>query len=728
MELMKQKTIDDFMTYAVVVIKSRAIPLAEDGLKPVARRILYAMNELKLKPTSPTVKCAKVVGHTIAKLHPSGDASVCDALVRLSQPWKMRYPLTEIEGNNGSLNGDKHAAQRYIETRLSEAGMAMLEGLDPTVLPFKPNFDNTTTEPEVLSGIFPNLLCNGAEGIAVGVSCSLVPHNLNNVIDLIEAHLKNRALTVDEALSIIKGPDFPLGGIIVDGYNLRNIYATGQGSITLRAVAEAEPETNSIKFSEFPYLVDVDRITEKIKSMVLDEDYTDIVNFENHIGRNSCFIRIICQKKANLQKVINDLYEKTPLQKTIKINNTVVHNGVPSVVPLLGLTNIYINHRNNCITRTAKNELKKQQHIIHIQSGLLKATENIDSVIYVIRNSESKEEAKPALQKLLSIDDEQAEAILGLQLGRLSRLDRKDIDGKIANAHKEAEKQQEIIDNYSKRVEIMINDLEKMRKKFGDDRRTTIITKQPEIDQKSNEIEGLIVSCEGESSPFLIQESELGEFKKNGKYGKLKPVCWKWNEGLPHYILNSDGTIAEDVPTENHSIFLFDKSKEYVVSVSRGGTMKKTPIGEYKKLNHICKVRANDEIGWAFCVNADDAIMVFANDKISKIQVKDIKESGKLTIGNKTCAGPLQDAFVATQHYYTYNSDMQMKRAESNEIEHTSLTLNKGCECVGPCSKSFVLTASGFEPINWDKIMVKSRTADGGKYLTKKYVVKICKK
>ena len=245
---MKQKTVDDFMTYATAVIKSRAIPLAEDGLKPVARRILYTMNDMKLKSTAKTVKSANVVGRCML-WHPHGDASIYDALVRMSQSWKMRYPLVYVQGNNGSLNGDPAAAHRYTECRLTAAGDAMLEGLDPDVVKFVPNYDETTTEPTVLSGIFPNLLCNGTEGIAVGVSCSLVPHNLNNVIDVIEAHIKNPALSSKEAASLIVGPDFPLGGEIIDGYKLPEIYKNGFGTITLRA--KAIIENNTIFFAVF---------------------------------------------------------------------------------------------------------------------------------------------------------------------------------------------------------------------------------------------------------------------------------------------------------------------------------------------------------------------------------------------------------------------------------------------------------------------------------------------
>lgn len=717
MDLMKQKATDDFMTYATAVIKSRAIPLAEDGLKPVLRRILYTMGEMKLGPTAKTVKSANVVGKCMI-LHPHGDASIYDAMVRLSQDWKMRYPLTDMQGNNGSLNGDTAAAHRYTEIRLSPAGAAMLEGLDDDVVRFVPNYDESTTEPTMLSGIFPNLLCNGTEGIAVGVSCSLVPHNLNNVIDLLTAHIKNPALTQKEALEHIVGPDFPLGGIIMDGYKLEEIYTRGQGTITLRAKAEIDTKTNSIIFSEFPYLVDVDRIIKSIQSMVLDEGYTDIVEYENHIGKNSCYIRIICQKKANLNKVLNDLYEQTALQKSVKINNTVIFNGAPVTMSLLGLSNIYTMHRHNCIVKMAKKDLAKQEKIIHIQSGLLAATTDIDTVVAYIRSSESKDEARTKLKSLLGIDNEQADAILALQLGRLTKLDVNDIQIKINKAKEEVEKQKVIIENRNVRNDMIIADLEKLRKKFGDARRTVIINEQPTIEEENKNHEALIVTTDSREI-LEIQESEITEFKKGGKYSKLTPVQWIWNNGLPHYILNSDGTTSSEILDSNYSIFLYNVSKKYIVTVSANGIMKKTAISEYKKLSKLCKVKNGDHIIYATCANAEDSIMVHTEGKINRVLVEDIKESGKLTIGSKICPGPIIKAYLATEHFFTLNDKNQMKRTPSIDIEH-NVNLNDGCVVTGPCTKTFAIIGNNFELIDWNKVSVKSKNSDGAKYSSKK--------
>lgn len=713
MDLMKQKATDDFMTYAVAVIKSRAIPLVEDGLKPVVRRILYAMGEMKLKPTGKTVKSAKVVGQVLGAYHPHGDASVYDAMVRLSQPWKMRYPLVEVQGNNGSLNGDPQAASRYTEAKLSEAGMAMLEDLDPTIVPFVPNYDDTTTEPAMLSGIFPNLLCNGTEGIAVGVSCSLPPHNLNNVIDLLEAHIKNRALTLNEAMPLIVGPDFPLGGIIVDGYKLRDIYSSGQGSITLRAKAEIELKTNSIKFSEFPYLVDVNRITKAMQDMVLEDGYTDILNYENHIGKETCFLRVLCAKGANLNKVINDLYEKTPLQKTIKINNTVIYNGVPITMSLLGLSNVYINHRDSCIIKLAKKEYDKQKQIAHIQKGLLMATVKIDDVVAVIRQSDSKEEARKKLISLLGVDSEQADAILTLQLGRLTRLDVNDIKVKIENAEKGMQEQTNTIGNREKRNEIMINDLERLRKKFGDSRRTTIIGDEPK--EKSDELdkcfeEWIVVDGEGRT----YNDANLANLNKSTIKGL--PKLWMYNKGLPHYFFNTDGTVGEEWRPESRGIFLFDNSARYIVTISKGGIAKKTLMSEYKKIQRLCKVKDGDELMFAFCANDADSIVLRRTDnKVFKLLATDIKTSGKLTIGVKISSSPLTHAFVSNDLFYTVNSDNQVKKTEVKELTKTTVLLNNNCTYIGNCEPACYWSRGKFIEYDWNKVCLKGRTSDGAK-------------
>ena len=638
-------------------------------------------------------------------------------MIRMSQDWKMRYPLVYIQGNNGSLNGDGPAAGRYTECRLTEAGMALVKDLDPEVIKFVPNYDNTTTEPSMLSGIFPNLLCNGTEGIAVGISCSLPPHNLNNVVDLISAHVKNPALSMDEAVKLIVGPDFPLGGEVIDGYKLREIYAKGQGTITLRAKSEIDAKTNSIIFSEFPYLVDVDRIAKAIQTMVLEDGYTDIVEYENHIGKSSRYIRVICQKKANLVKVLNDLYEKTPLQKTIKINNTVIHNGVPVQTSLLGMTNIYINHRHNCIIKMAKKELAKQQHIVHIQKGLLAATTKIDEVVALIRSSESKDEARSKLCKLLGIDTEQADAILALQLGRLTKLDVNDIAVKIDKATKESEVQSNLIKVREKRNEIIINDLEDLRKKFGDSRRTTIIKDEPKEEEASKGSAAFPEFVVIGNDYMTYRSTNIDDFKKGGIMGKAEPLIWTYSDGCPVYCFNGDGTLSEDWNVNSKGLFRFNNKKQYVVTISANGVAKKTSMDEYKKLQRLCKTKEGDYLIFAGCVDETDNILIHHGaNKILKVSAADVKTSGKLTIGTKICGHPVLDVCVANDHYYTVNDEMQVKRSEVADLGKSSAGLNEGCIKIGACEPNTVYWSRGkFHLFEWKNIHVKSRTSDGAK-------------
>lgn len=714
MDLMKQKTINYFMTYATAVIKSRAIPLAEDGLKPVLRRILYSMGEMKLKASGKTVKSAKVVGEVLGKYHPHGDASVYNAMVRLSQDWKMRYPLVYIQGNNGSLNGDSPAAQRYTEVKLTNAGEAMLEDLDKDIINFVPNYDSTTTEPTMLSGIFPNILCNGTEGIAVGVSCSLVPHNLNNVVDLITAHINNPKLSYKEALNLIVGPDFPLGGTIVDGYKLEEIYTKGKGTITLRAKAEIDNNNNCIIFSEFPYLVDVDKIIKSIQSMVLDEGYTDIVEYENHIGKNSCYIKIICQKKANLNKVLHDLYEKTPLEKSININNTIIYNGVPMTAPLLGLSSIYINHRQECITKKAKKELLKQENIIHIQTGLLLATASIDQVVNTIKNSSSKDEARNKLKSLLSIDAEQADAILSLQLGRLTKLDTEDIKNKIHNAEKEKERQNRIINVKEERNKIIIEDLEKLRSKFGDERRTEIIFEKKEVEENNNQQSEYVVLVDNN----LYSSTDLNYFKKGGPVVKSEPKLWTYkNENEVLYCFNSDGSVNEEWLSDSIGFFKFNSNKEYILTISKNGISKKTPTSEYKKIQRLCKVKNEDSLFFAASVNNDDTIVIrTSNNKVQKLKVEEIKTSGKLTMGNKISNYEIANICIANDYFYTLNADMQVKRVDVNELGNSSSKLNDDCIFIGSCDEHTICwNKNKFLEVDWNNISIKSKNCNGAK-------------
>ena len=724
---MVEKGTQDWLNYGISVAKSRAIPYAEDNLKPVQRRILYAMGEAKLWNKGKTVKCAAVVGDVMKYYHPHGDASIYDALIHMSQWWKTRYPLIEVQGNNGSLNGDGPAAHRYTECKLTLAGEYVLKNVDPDIVPYRSNYDDTTTEPELLPSIFPNVLCNGSLGIAVGMSCSLLPHNLNEVCDLLTAIINGNVNTVDEALTILQGPDFPLGGVVVDGYKLKEAYSTGRGSITQRAKYVINKD-NSITFSEFPYLVDVEtRIIKAIKKMVND-GYADIENVENHIGKETCNIKVILTKRANAQKVLQDLFDKTPLQKSQSINNTVVLNGVPMTMPLMGLCKNYIKFQHQILTKMATKEKAKQDKIVHINKGLVLAVAAIDNVIAIVRGSDTKDEARQKLIKLLCVDVEQADAILSLQLGRLTRLDANDINVKINTAQKESDYQARIINEIDVRNSIIISNLNEMKAKFGDKRRTTVVMTEGEPVKAKDIVPENIYTILNDGTAVEIEANKFETaFKKGEQFVKYTPVMWVYNDKKPVSILQKDGTTSQIYnQIDSKSLFVWDKSKEFIVTVSAKGIIKKSLMGEYKKVDRLCKVKAEDEILYAFCVNSDENILcLLDNGKLQNVKVEDIKLSGKLTIGNKGTTAPVKCATKVTKGglFFTIDAENHCKRSPIAELGSSTVVANEGCWIIGEAAPNmFWYDGSKVMAIDWNTVSVKGRTAQGAKIGTKKLV------
>ena len=724
---MVEKGTQDWLNYGISVAKSRAIPYAEDNLKPVQRRILYAMGEAKLWNKGKTVKCAAVVGDVMKYYHPHGDASIYDALIHMSQWWKTRYPLIEVQGNNGSLNGDGPAAHRYTECKLTLAGEYVLKNVDPDIVPYRSNYDDTTTEPELLPSIFPNVLCNGSLGIAVGMSCSLLPHNLNEVCDLLTAIINGNVNTVDEALTILQGPDFPLGGVVVDGYKLKEAYSTGRGSITQRAKYVINKD-NSITFSEFPYLVDVEtRIIKAIKKMVND-GYADIENVENHIGKETCNIKVILTKRANAQKVLQDLFDKTPLQKSQSINNTVVLNGVPMTMPLMGLCKNYIKFQHQILTKMATKEKAKQDKIVHINKGLVLAVAAIDDVIAIVRGSDTKDEARQKLIKLLCVDVEQADAILALQLGRLTRLDANDINVKINTAQKESDYQARIINEIDVRNSIIISNLNEMKAKFGDKRRTTVVMTEGEPVKAKDIVPENIYTILNDGTAVEIEANKFETaFKKGEQFAKYTPVMWVYNDKKPVSILQKDGTTSQIYnQIDSKSLFVWDKSKEFIVTVSAKGIIKKSLMGEYKKVDRLCKVKAEDEILYAFCVNSDENILcLLDNGKLQNVKVEDIKLSGKLTIGNKGTTAPVKCATKVTKGglFFTIDAENHCKRSPIAELGSSTVVANEGCWIIGEAAPNmFWYDGSKVMAIDWNTVSVKGRTAQGAKIGTKKLV------
>lgn len=717
-----EKSTDDFMRYATAVIKSRAVSDADDNLKPVHRRILYTMREMKLDSKAKVVKCAKVTGAVMGSYHPHGNASIYDALVRLSQPWKMRYPLTYVHGNNGSLTGDPAAAERYTECRLAPAGEWILKGTDPDIVPFTANYDNTTTEPVVLPSIFPNMLCNGNEGIAVGMSSKMVPHNYKEVSNAIRAMLHNPGMNTNEVMQYIPGPDFPLGGIIVNGGNLKEIYNTGHGSIILRAKASIDRPANTITFSGFPYLVDVEtRIIKAIKEMVND-GYDAIDNVETHIGKSSQHITVVLDKKANPDKVLRDLYDKTPLEKSVSMNYLVIKNGVPTIMGLTALLRNYIEHQHQLITKMAQKKKLENEHTKHIQEGLRLATMDIDKVISIVRNSDDKAAARSALIQALNVDVEQANAILALQLGRLTKLDKHEIEEKINNAIKTIEECINLIEKKEARIPIIEKNLDEMDKIFTDERRTEIMytSKEEEADELAQSATPVIATLLNDGRVANIPVASFCDvWKRGGALAKYSPVSWVFTNGCKPYILMSDGTTSNAYVKGNSSthIFLDNPKKANILTVSKNGIIKKSWRSDYKNVKKLCKTKAEDSLNWAFCCDDNEVLFVRCGDKAKLFPIKDLKVMGKLTMGNKLLGGLIpDDVFVVEPEglFYTVNDKGQAKVCLVSEISESWVNITPGTvHCGAVRENMFYCDGGKYKEVKWSEYSPKGKTSVG---------------
>ena len=427
----------------ISVIASRALPDVRDGLKPVQRRIMYAMIELNNGPDKPHRKCARIVGDTMGKYHPHGDSSIYGALVNLAQDWSTRYPLVDGHGNFGSVDGDGAAAMRYTEARLSKISMEMLSDINKDTVDFIPNFDETEKEPVVLPSRFPNLLVNGTSGIAVGMATNIPPHNLKEVIDgvlkIIENVQADKETVMEEILGIIKGPDFPTGAEILGTKGIEQAYRTGRGKIRVRAVTNIEPMDNGknrIVVTELPYMVNKAKLIEKISELHRDKKVDGITDLRDETNREGMRICIELRRDVNPNIVLNQLYKHTQLQDTFGVIMLALVNNEPVVMNILQMLKYYLKHQEEVVTRRTKYELNKAEERAHILEGLLIALDNIDEVISIIRSSKSTAEAKEKLAGRFSLSDAQAQAIVDMRLRALTGLEREKIESEYAELQK----------------------------------------------------------------------------------------------------------------------------------------------------------------------------------------------------------------------------------------------------------------------------------------------------
>ena len=482
----KQEIESAFLDYSMSVIVSRALPDVRDGLKPVHRRILYTMHERGNDPQHPYRKSADTVGAVLGAYHPHGDASVYDAMVRLAQDFSMRYPLVDGQGNFGSVDGDPPAAYRYTEARMSKMACELLTDIEKDTIDWDPNFDETKKEPHVLPSRFPNLLCNGSTGIAVGMATNIPPHNLCEVVDGCIALIDDPEIDLAGLMDYIKGPDFPTGGIIMGRSGIRAAYATGRGKITLRGRAEIEEKKNGryqIVITEIPYMVNKARMIESIADLVKEKRIEGISDLNDESNRHGMRVVVELKKEANPQVVLNNLYRYTQLQDTVGVILLALDNGVPKIMTLKTMLQRYVEFQDQVIRRRTQFDLKKARERAHILEGLKRAVDIVDEVIYAIRHcGGGQAEAKVAIMEQFGFDDVQADAICKFPLGRLAGLEIKKIENELSDLSGKIADWTAILNDDSRVLAIVKNELTALKEKFGDDRRTEIAHVSGEVD------------------------------------------------------------------------------------------------------------------------------------------------------------------------------------------------------------------------------------------------------
>ena len=474
-----------FISYAMAVIVTRALPDVRDGLKPVHRRILYSMNEMGITPDKPYRKSARIVGDVLGKYHPHGDSSVYDAMVRLAQDFSTRYMLVEGQGNFGSVDGDGAAAMRYTEARLSKLSMELVRDIEKETVDFYPNFDETLMQPAVMPSRFPNLLVNGSSGIAVGMATNIPPHNLGEVIDGVVCMIDNPDCTVDDLMQHIKGPDFPTGGVILGKRGIYDAYHEGRGRIVVRAKSEIEEMSGNrqrIVVTEIPYMVNKAKLIEKIAEMVHEKAVDGISDIRDESDRNGMRIVIELKRDVNANVVLNTLYKHTQLQDTFGVIMLALVDGEPKVLSLRQVIHHYIEHQEDVIRRRTQYDLNKAEARSHILEGLLIALDNIDEVIRLIRASRTTQEARDGLMERFGLTERQAQAILDMRLQRLTGLERDKIEAEYAELQKMIAYYREVLASERMVLDIIKGEILEIRRKFADERRTEISALEGEID------------------------------------------------------------------------------------------------------------------------------------------------------------------------------------------------------------------------------------------------------
>ena len=549
-----------FLEYSMSVIVSRALPDVRDGLKPVHRRILYAMNESGYTPNRPHMKSARTVGDVIGKYHPHGDSAVYDTMVRLAQPFSMRVPLVDGHGNFGSIDGDSAAAMRYTEARLDKAAMELLRDLDKETVDFQPNYDESLEEPKVLPARFPNLLVNGSNGIAVGMATNIPPHNLGETIDATCMMLDNPDITTEELMTALPGPDFPTGGIIMGKKGILDAYETGRGSLTVRAKCTIEDRKNgksSIVVSEIPYQVNRKRLLEKLGELVRDKKLPEISNIHDAADRHGIDIVIDLKQNALPQVVLNKLYKHTQLQVGFGVIMLALVDGVPRVLSLKEMLFYYIEHQKEVIERRTRFELKKAEERAHILDGYIIALDNIDEVIHIIRSSQTDKEAGARLTERFGLSKKQTDAILEMRLRRLTGLEREKIEQELADLCEKIAYYKRVLEDEGLLKQIIKDELQEIKKKFGTPRKTQLSGDAKDIDVEDLIAEENVVVTMTKAG--YVKRLPVTTYRQQKRGGKgMQGVSLKDNDYVEHLFVAS---------THSYMLFFSTAGKVYRLKV-----------------------------------------------------------------------------------------------------------------------------------------------------------------
>lgn len=743
-----------FLDYSLSVITDRAIPSAEDGVKPVARRILYDMHNKGYFSNKKFVKCAQPVGDTMGRFHPHGDSSIYGALVWLSQPWNMRYPLIEFHGNNGSRDGDGPAAYRYTECRLSKAGEEMLRDLKKDTSDWVPAYTDEENEPVYLPGGIPNLLVNGTSGIAVGMACSFAPHNLNEIMDAAIYTLKNPECEVKELLQFVQGPDFPTGGIVINKDELPSAYLTGKGRARIRAeyVIETEKNKDKIVFTSIPYKVSKEKLQVDIDKLCEENKIEGITSIRDESSKDGVRFVIELGKGVSSEPVISKLFKFTQLEETYSFNQVALVDKKPKVLNLKQLIEIYNNHQIDVLLRKTKYDANRVSDKIHILEGLLIALEDIDNVIVLIKKSESSSIAKISLMAKYNLSEIQAKAILDMRLSKLAKLEKIEIQKEKDSLVIELDRLNNILSNP---IPTLIQYFIELKEKFGDERRSKII--QVAITPEEKEIEFVtpekcvVVMTEG-GTIKRISSSNFKTQKRNGKGVKTQEDITSTivrtntidslmifsNKGRMYRLLVNDipeGTnsskgqsikslIAMDVdeqPVTMYSIYR-DTDAKFVLFVTKNGIVKKTSLDEYTKTKKksgisAINIKDGDSLATVSLINKEQLILITAKGNAIRFESTDILPSSRITIGVKGINISEEDYVVAALPIRNINDQLAIfsKNGMGKKVKIDEFPIQKkagkGLICYKPTLTSGEIVAAALIDDNDNILLVGNKNS-----------------